>query len=205
MGSGGLTVKLIRFLMVVAFLGLSASAALADGVDPKVFTSGCTSSCDAEFLTPGNTTLRVTENFTCDDISGICTAADTVINFTGMPITSFTLLFDPTDSHDNTLSYSCTGEGFFTCHQDGPRAFTFSGASVCADPDDDSNNGIFSTDGDECGVVIHLTGTKSEGLFTGDTVGAGFSVAPEPSSALLLLLGLMAGLVSFKSFRSILA
>jgi hypothetical protein len=198
-------VKLIHLLVVVAFLGISASVAQADGVDPIVFTKGCGGTtgkiCDPEFLTPGSTTLTVTESFTCD-LSGNCTAEDSVVNGTGAVVDSFTLVLSARDSEGQALTYSCGEEGFFTCSQSGPTSFSFTGNTLCSDPDDLSD-GTFVFDGDECGVIIGLSGTTAEGLFTGDTVTGTFSTAtPEPSSGLLLMAGLMAGLVSLKSLRS---
>jgi len=202
-------VKLIHLLVVVAFLGITASVALADGVDPIVFTKGCGGStgtiCDPEFLTPGSTTLTVTESFTCD-LSGNCTASDSVVNETGVAVNSFTLVLSAMDSLGHTLTYSCGEGGLFVCSKAGPDTFTFSGGSLCADSDDLTGEGTFVPDGDECGVTIGLSGTVSEGLFTGDTVTGTFSTAaPEPSSGLLLMAGLMAGLVTLKSRRSVLA
>jgi len=193
-------------MVVVAFLGISASVAQADGVDPIVFTKGCGGTtgkiCDPEFLTPGSTTLTVTESFACD-ISGNCTAEDSVVNETGVAVNSFTLVLSALDSEGQALSYSCGEGGLFNCSQTGPTAFSFSGNSLCGDADDFSH-GSFTPDGDECGVIISLSGTTAEGLFTGDTVTGSFSTAttPEPSSGLLLMAGLMAGLVSLKTLRS---
>lgn len=197
--------KLIHLLVVVAFLGISASVAFADGVDPIVFTKGCGGTtgkiCDPEFLTPGSTTLTVTESFTCD-ISGNCTAEDSVVNGSGVAVSSFTLVLSAQDSEGQTLAYSCGEGGFFACSQAGPDTFTFSGNTLCADSDDLTEGGTFVLDGDECGVTIGLSGTTAEGLFTGDTVTGTFSTAtPEPSSGLLLMAGLMAGLLSLKSLR----
>lgn len=196
--------KLIHILVVVAFLGISASVALADGVDPIVFTKGCGGStgtiCDPEFLTPGSTTLTVTESFTC--VSGNCTAEDSVVNETGVAVNSFTLVLSAVDSEGQTLAYSCGEGGLFTCSQTGPDTFTFAGNTLCADSDD-LTDGTFVPDADECGVIIGLSGTTTEGLFTGDSVTGTFSTAaPEPSSGLLLMAGLMAGLVSLKSLRN---
>jgi hypothetical protein len=196
-------VKLIHLLVVVAFLGISASVARADGVDPFVGTKGCGGTtgtiCDPEFLTPGNTTLTVTESFTCD-LSGNCAAEDSVVNETGAAVGNFSLVLSALDSEGQALTYSCEEGGLYTCSQAGPDTFNFSGNTLCSDADDFAD-GTFAPDGDECGVIIRLTGTTAEGLFTGDTVTAAFSTAPEPSSALLLMAGLMAGLVSLKSLR----
>ena len=206
--------KLIHLLVVVAFLAISASVALADGVDPIVFTKGCGGTgqpaCDAVVLTPGNTTgVMVSEAFTCD-MSGNCTATDTVINLSGLAINSFSLVFQdslPT-MPPTPLSYSCMADGFFVCSPvpGTTNAFTFAGASICADADSDFVDGTFVPDGDECGVVIGLNATTAEGISGTTTLtGTASFSAPEPSSALLLLFGLVAGLVSFKSRRSILA
>jgi hypothetical protein len=199
-------VKLIHLLVVVAFLGISASVAVADGVDPIVFTKGCGGTtgtiCDPEFLTPGSTTLSVTESFICTD--GTCTATDSVVNETGVAVNSFTLVLSAQDSEGQTLTYSCGEGGFFVCSQAGPDTFTFAGNTLCADSEDLSN-GTFTPDNDECGVIIGLSGTTTEGLFTGDSVTGTFSTStatPEPSSGLLLMAGLMAGLVSLKSLRN---
>jgi len=198
-------VKLIYLLVVVAFLGVSASVAQADGVDPVVFTKGCGGTtgkiCDPEFLTPGSTTLTVTESFTCD-LSGNCTAEDSVVNESGVAVNAFSLILSALDSEGQALTYGCGEGGLFNCSQSGPTAFSFSGGSLCADADDLTDG--FIADGDECGVIISLTGTTAEGLFTGDTVTGTFSLAttPEPSSGLLLMAGLMSGLLSLKALRT---
>ena len=210
-GNGGLTVKFIYCLMVVAFLGISASVARADGVDPIVTTKGCggTTICDAVILTPGQTTVNVTEQFTCD-LTGNCTAEDSVINETGKAIDTFTLVFD---TLGGTLSYFCGEGGSFSCTNNGGGAFTFTGSSICSTDANDISIGeggvvTFIPDGDaddNCnfGVTIGLSATTTEGITNGETVTATFSTpTPEPSSALLLLFGLMAGFVSFKSLRT---
>jgi len=190
-------VKLIYLLVVVAFLGVSASAARADGVDPIVFTKGCGGTtgkiCDPEFLTPGNTTLTVTEAFKCDAFGNNCTAEDSVVNETGVAINSFSLVLG---NLDGALNYSCGNveSQFFACSpvEGTTNAFTFTGASLCADSDD-LKGGTFTPDGDECGVIISLSGVAGESL-AGVTVTGTFSTAtPEPSSGLLLMAGLMAG------------
>lgn len=198
--------KLIHAFFVLAFLvvalvTVSAPVALADGVDPIVFTKGCGGTgqpaCDAEILTPGNTTLTVTETFTCD-LSGNCTASDTVINETGTVINAFGLVLD---NLGGALTYSCGEGGLFTCTQTGATSFAFSGGTLCSDSDD-FIEGTFVSDGDECGVVIGLSGTTAEGIFTGETVTGTFNT-PEPSSALLLLFGFMGALASLKFLRNL--
>jgi len=67
--------------------------------------------------------------------------------------------------------------------------------------------GVFTPEGEECGVIIGLQGIAGEPFLQGVTVTSTFSTTatPEPSSAVLLLFGLMAGLVGFKSVRNTLA
>jgi hypothetical protein len=207
-------VKLIHLLVLVAFLGISASVALADGVDPIVFTKGCggTTVCDAELLTPGSTTVTVTETFNSCDTFGNCTATDSVINETGAAINSFTMVFN---NLDGTLTYSCQSESFFSCTpvEGTTNAFTFTGNSVCStDPGDvtigEDGTATYTPDGDaddNCfsGVTIGLNATAAENLQGVTLTDNTFSIAtPEPSSGLLLMAGLMAGLVSLKSLRS---
>ena len=198
--------------MVVAFLGISASVARADSVDPIVTTKGCGTKtvCDAVILTPGQTTVTVTEQFSCD-LTGNCTAEDSVINETGKAIDSFTLVFD---TLGGTLSYFCAEGGSFTCTNDGGGAFTFTGSSICSTDANDISIGeggvvTFIPDGDaddNCnfGVTIGLSATTAEGITNGETVTAVFST-PEPSSVLLLLFGLVAGMAGIKSRRITLA
>lgn len=197
----------MRFLLVVAFLGFCASAARADGTDPVVHTLGCGGigqpRCATVLLTPGNTSVTFTETFNCDT-SGNCTAMADVINETSNAITSFGMVFTNPDSLGRTLTYFCEEGGFFTCHKDGPTAFSFTDNTLCADSDALAEEG----DGvDGCGVIIGLSATVSEGITTGESVISTFSTStPEPSTALLLLFGLMGGgLVRFKSLRKVLA
>lgn len=212
--------KLIHFLVVVAFLGISASVALADGVDPIVFTQGCgragQPACDAVLLT--GTSVNISATFTCSGTTAdTCTASETVLNGTLAAITSFSITFNANGiltNPDGTktlvpLSFACApppieGPSFlFNCSGTG-NTLTFTGGSLCPE-----NEVETVPDGDECGVVIGLRGSAT----TNDPAGTGLNNVtasgtfntPEPSSALLLLSGLMAGLVGLKSRRSILA
>jgi hypothetical protein len=209
-------VKLIHIffmaaLLVLAFLSVSAPAALADGTDPIVFTKGCGGlgqpACKTVLLTPGETTVTVSETFNCTGTTtDTCSAIEDVINESGATVTSFSLAFQPVSVNNIPLSFSCaSGEFLFTCNPSGNNVFTFTGGSLCSDPDD-LVGGVFTPDGDECGVIIGLQGIAGEPFLQGVTVTSTFSTAtPEPSSAVLLLFGLMAGLVGFKSVRNILA
>lgn len=213
--------KLIHLLVVVAFLGISASVARADGVDPIVTTKGCGGTtgtiCDAVILGPGQTSATVSETFSCSGTtSDTCLAAESVINDTGASITSFELTFTGATTSGGSplaLVFSCsTAEGqLFSCQSLGNNSFLFTGASLCSgspDTQDDIVDGVFTPDGDSddgCGVVIGLQGVNgvdpAPTVLNGATVTAGFAT-PEPSSALLLLFGLMGGLVSFKLLRN---
>ena len=207
--------KFIYLLGVVAFLGISASVARADGVDPIVFTKGCGGTtgkiCDAVFLT--GTSANISATFACTGTTAdTCTASETVINGTLAAITSFTITFNATGTLPGggtiPLSFACAPppeEGpSFLFHCSGTNTLTFTGGSICGDDELEAE-----PDGDECGVIIGLQGSSTTNDPTGTglagvTVSGNFST-PEPSSALLLLFGLMAGLVGFKSRRSILA
>jgi hypothetical protein len=212
-------VKLIHLLVVVAFLGISASVALADGVDPIVFTRGCGGigqpACDAIFLTGTSATISAT--FACSGSTpDTCTASETVLNGTFDAITHFTLAFNatgilPDNGGTIPLSFACApppveGPPFlFNCSSSG-NTLSFTGGSLCPE-----NEGETAPDGDECGVIIDLQGSTTTNDPTGTglagvKISANFSTAaPEPSSALLLMAGLMAGLVGLKSYRSILS
>jgi len=213
-----LIVKLIHIfivaaLLVVAFLSVSAPVALADGTDPVVFTRGCGGvgqpACRTVLLTPGETTVTVSETFNCTGTgTDTCSAIEDVINESGATVTSFFLAFQPVSVNNIPLSFSCetgeTGSFLFACNPLGNNVFAFTGGSLCSDSDD-LVEGVFTPDGDECGVIIGLQGIAGEPFLQNVRVTSTFSTTPEPSSAVLLLFGLMAGLVGFKSVRNILA
>jgi hypothetical protein len=207
-----LIVKLIRLFIVVVFLGVCASVAFADSTsDPIVFTKGCGGAgqpaCKTVLLTPGETTVTVSETFNCTGTTtDTCSAIEDVINESGATVTSFFLAFQPVSVDNIPLSFSCApGSFLFTCSPSGNNTFAFTGGSLCSDSDD-LEGGVFTPDGDECGVIIGLQGIAGEPSLQGVTVTSTFSTsAPEPSSAVLLLFGLMVGLVGFKSVRNILA
>jgi hypothetical protein len=212
--------------MVLVFIGISASVALADTAptDPIVFTKGCGGigkpACDAVILGPGQTTAVVPETFNTCDRFGNCTATDSVINDTGAAITSFSMVFQNsvvTSTGRKTLTYSCLEGGFFLCSPvvGTTNAFHFTastGGSICSSddytrgeegtvfftPDDNADDNCFA------GVTIGLNATAAENLRGVTLTNNTFSTAaPEPSSGLLVLFGLMGGLVSFKFLRSI--
>ena len=210
--------KLIHLLVVVAFLGISASVALADGVDPIVFTRGCGGTgqpaCDAILLT--GTSVNISATFACSgSTADTCSTFVDVLNGTLAAINSFTITFNATGTLPDgggtiPLSFACAtppveGAPFlFNCSGSG-NTLTFTGGTLC--PENESET---VPDGDECGVVINLQGSSTTNDPTGTglagvTISGNFSTVPEPSSALLLMAGLMAGLVGLKSYRSILS
>jgi hypothetical protein len=205
-------VKLIHLLVVVAFLGISASVARADGVDPIVTTRGCGGTtgtiCDPILLT--GTSVEISATFPATCVGATCITSVTVLNGTLAAITSFTIDFNATGTLPGggtvPLSFACApppveGPSFlFNCSGTG-NALTFTGGSICPENEIES-----APDGDECGVIIGLqeSSTTNDPALAGVTVSGNFTT-PEPSSALLLLFGLMGGLVSFKSLRRSLA
>jgi hypothetical protein len=204
-------VKLIHLLVVVAFLGISASVARADGIDPIVTTKGCGGTtgtiCDPVLLT--GTSVEISATFPTGCLGSTCITSVTVLNGTLAAITSFTIAFNSTGTLPGggtvQLSFACAtpSEGttfLFQCSGTG-NTLTFTQGSLCPE-----NEGETAPDGDECGVIIGLqeSSTTNDPPLAGVTVSGNFST-PEPSSALLLLFGLMGGLVSFKSLRRSLA
>jgi hypothetical protein len=230
-GNGGLTVKLIRFLIVFAFLGISASVSIADGVDPVVFTKGCGGkgqvACDAGLITgtPGNFSATFSATFSCSPTAdaSTCFATEDLINVTGGTVNAFNLALDPVSVMGNPLTFSCEPGGYFVCTQISALDFNFSGVpngnSLCSAEMDDVTateqpgqyifNGEVPPDADDTcsGITIGMQGVTGEPNLNGVTVTGSVSSVPtpEPSSALLLLFGLMAGLVSFKTFRNTLS
>jgi hypothetical protein len=223
-------VKLIHLLVVVVFLGISASVALADGVDPIVFTRGCGGSgqvaCDAALITgtAGNFSANFSATFSCSSLTDAttCFASDDLINLTGAIVSVFNLTLNPVSVLGNPLIFSCEAGGYFACTQNSALSFTFSGVptgnSLCSTDSNDvtptpgqPGQFTFVPDGDAddtcSGITIGMQGTTGDPNLQGVTVTGSVSnvSAPEPSSALLLLFGLMAGLVSFKTFRSTLS
>ncbi|HXC47327.1 MAG TPA: PEP-CTERM sorting domain-containing protein [Candidatus Sulfotelmatobacter sp.] len=217
--------KIIYILVVVAFLGMSASVALADGADPIVFTRGCGGSgqpaCDAGLITgtAGNFSANFTATFSCSPTAdaSTCFATEDLINLTGATINAFNLALNPVSVMGIPLTFSCETGGFFVCTQNSALSFTFSGGanSLCSTDSNDLSpiagqpgQYSFNPDGDAddtcSGITIGMQGVTGEPNLNGVTVTGSVST-PEPSSALLLLFGLMAGLVSFKTLRSTLS
>ncbi len=216
--------KLIRFIVVVGFFAICASAAFADGVDPIVKITGvCTSGCDAAVIGPGQAAVGFSETIACGsgatDGTG-CTAIEDIINFSGATLTNFEVsLTSP------GLTFSCLSTSDYTCSPLGAGLFAFAvgptGTAFCSTDGNDisptyspSNPGPYTyvadSDGDEddnCAVIqIGLQGTSNETVQQlNGAVVTGTLSAPEPSSGLLLLFGSMAGLLVLKFSRSAIA
>jgi hypothetical protein len=231
-------VKLIHLLVVVVFLGISTSVALADGVptDPVLVTKGCGGkgqvACDAEILTAGGTVnftglsfLTADQGFNTDTnqcnegtvLGTSCNPFNTtaalgvVLNDTGDTLTMLNVTASGSDSSGNSLLFGpCTGgEIFPTCTEIGTNSgiYALSGGSLCSVESADIIGGALVPDGDAddaCGVIIgFVPGSATENL-QGATMSFSANV-PEPSSALLLLFGLAAGLFALKGLRPNLA
>ena len=215
--------KFMRFLVVVGFLAICASAARADGVDPGVKITGvCQTNCDAVVIGPGQDSVNISETISCSSATDptSCIADEYVINFSGTNLSTFDLTLN-----SSSLSFSClatTSTADYSCSPLGGGVFAFTaptGSTFCSTDGNDisptyspSNPGpyTFNPDGDaddNCSVIdVQLQGTSAETVqeLNGQTV-TGTLAAPEPSSALLLLFGFMAGLAVLKFSRSTVA
>ena len=219
--------KLIRFLMVVAFLGISASAAFADSTDPTLLTSGCgrlgQPKCDAYLITSPNFTQTITllpDTSGDPALAGDLTAS--FINDSGQTLTpGFTVTFVVPDNlsfqgcgsnEGVTLLFTCTGGGSpeSPIGPGGTAVFTLTGATLCSVNSDDvigsDSPGGFSliTDEDEDDLCQSSFTIALQPVF-GETLPnsiTGSITTPEPGSAVLLLFGLAAGLLALKSVRA---
>lgn len=191
--------KIFRFLVVVGFLAICASAARADGTDPVVTPSGCGGNsgkpCDA--VTFSGAPLTFTETFSTsacpEGVTGAC-ADMGVVNNSESIVTEFTLAFVPGSSDQGNYTADCSPETTpgFTCNNIATNVVQVIGTINFEDPD----------------CVIYYTGVnillEGDASLAGESVSVTFST-PEPSSILLLLSGIMAGLVALKSRRNVLA
>jgi len=205
-------VKLARLLLFVAIFGISWSVARADSTDPKVFTSGCGGKgqpvCDADYLTTQNPSIingAVFQFLSPTDpnnpLPGTVTAFDDVANLSGVSVGLFTIVLSSLDSSGETLSYSCGTPpqgttGSFACTQINADTFQFQGGPICSVPTDPTGiQELQFLQNPTCqyGERFYLQATDSD---PADLVGQSVTAnifAPEPSSALLLLIGLGAG------------
>lgn len=218
--------KIIRFLVVVAVLGFSASLALADTTptDPVLLTSGCGKAgqppCDAYLITSPTFTQMVTltlDTNSSDPFFGDDTAS--FVNISGTTLTTGFSFSVPvptglsfqgcgTPPEGVTTLFTCTGGGSPSSPiTSGTAVFTLSGASICSANSDDlqtTESGVTyysdSDNDDNCTAAFTIALQPVAGETLPQSISGTFS-APEPSSALLLLFGLAAGLFALKGFR----
>ena len=225
--------KLIRLILVVAVLGISATVALADGVpiDPTLLTSGCgrvgQPKCDAYLITSPMETISVV--LTLDTTVGDTFFGDAIasfVNVSGQTLTGlFTINFTVpaglsfqgcgTPPEGITSLFTCTGGGSpdSPITGGGTALFNLTGASICSANFDDltgtETGGItYFSDGDaddNCQAAFTLALQPVAGEVLPPTIPGTFTAAPEPSSGLLLLFGLAAGLLTLKGLRANLA
>jgi hypothetical protein len=216
-------VKITRFLVLVALIGLTCSVALADGVDPLVGTKSGGGSTPITLTNPNPTFDLVTVQ------SSVCTiAGDTCAvvlsgpdagmlpvfqNDTGVTLTSITLFIQ---NSTTPLTYQCnTNETsiFANCSTAivaGGTDVTLSGgpgvAAFVFKSDDDSDDSLCQEVGPTgAGCADDFVGGEFavdiEGIISGDPTNdlpAGINIqgtvvtTPEPGSALMLLLGMVA-------------
>jgi len=223
-------VKFIRLLMVVAFLGISATLAFADGVptDPTLLTSGCgrlgQPKCDAYLITSSFQTMTVA--LTLDTTAGDTFFGDAVASFVNVSGVTLTGLFTISFTVPAGLSFQgCTVQetSLFTCTGGGSPSspitgggtalFDLTGASICSVDSDDLGGGegapityVSDNDADDnCQAAFTLALKPVAGETLPQVINGNFTVAPEPSSGLLLLFGLAAGLLTLKGLRANLA
>jgi hypothetical protein len=214
-------VKLARLLLMVALFGISCSVARADGTDPKVFTQGCGGTgqpaCDAFYVTPPGSTPETGVSGPLGELNGVIfsfLAADDpsnpygvtaafldVVNISGFSVGSFVFNLASEDSSGETLSYSCgsapegSSGSLPTCTQLGTDSFQFSGAQICSVPPGPPIGEAQFLIEPTCqyGERFVLAATDGDPTdLAGQSVAATF-YAPEPSSGLLLLVGLAGG------------
>lgn len=212
--------------MVMAFLGISASVALADSTDPTLLTSGCgrigQPKCDAYLITSPFETISVV--LTLDTTVGDPFFGDAVadfVNVSGQTLDGlFTINFTVpaglsfqgcgTPPEGITSLFTCTGGGSpgSPITGGGTAQFNLTGASICSANFDDLTGGeggitylSDSDDDDNCQAAFTLALQPVAGETLPQTIAGTFTVAPEPSSGLLLLFGLAAGLLFVKGLR----
>jgi hypothetical protein len=226
-------VKLIRLLMVVAFLGLGATVAFADGVptDPILLTKGCgragQPACDAYLITSPMETIGVV--LTLDTTEGDPFFGDAIasfVNISGSTLDgNFTISFvvpdglsfqgcvEPSDSV--TPLFNCTGGGSpgSPITGGGTATYNLNGASICSVDIDDLSGGegippTYSSDSDsddDCQAAFTLALQPVAGEKLPQTISGTFASIPEPSSGVLLLFGMAGCLLALKGLRTNLA
>ncbi len=227
--------KLIRLLMVVAFLGIAASVAVADTLptDPILLTSGCgrigQPKCDAYLISSPIQSMSVV--LTLDTTVGDPFFGDAIADFVNISGQTLDGLFTINFIVPNGLSFqgcvqpselvtplfTCTGGGSpdSPITGGGSATFNLTGASICSVDFDDLAGGgsegggiTYASDGDaddNCQAAFRLALQPVVGETLPQTINGTFASVPEPSSALLLLFGLAACVLTLKGLRTNLA
>ena len=222
--------RLIRSLMVLAFLGISATLAFADGVptDPTLLTAGCgrigQPKCDAYLITSPTQTIDVVLTLVTDPTDAFFgDAIADFVNVSGKTLTGlFTINFTVpaglsfqgcgTPPADIPSLFDCSGGGSpdNPITGGGTAKFNLTGASICSVDFDDLAGGentpiTYASDGDaddDCQAAFRLALQPVAGETLPNTISGTFSSVPEPSSGMLLLFGLAASLLALKGFRT---
>jgi hypothetical protein len=226
-----LIVKFIRLLMVVAFVGISATLAFADGVptDPTLLTAGCgrigQPKCDAYLINSPMETITVA--LVLDKTVGDPFFGDAIADFVNISGHTLNGLFQISFTVPDGLSFQgctvvppegitplfgCTGGGSpdHPITGGGVASFNLNGASICSVDFDDLGGGegapvTYVSDNDEdddCQAAFRLALQPVSGETLPDSISGTFTVAPEPSSGMLLLFGMAASLLVLKGVRT---
>jgi hypothetical protein len=197
--------KAVRFLLVLAVLGLSSSVVLADSTDPRMKLQQAAGSTG--LFSPNDA------NFSFDVHGGTSPQEFDFINATGLTATAVDLLITPFSNNTVTLAFACaapnvyflncspttpqTGQTLITFFNpnDGPGGFggiPFATDLTSPDQCDGIENCSTTTPGADFGVVAEdLPGTSD---LTNLPADQGFHVqgrliVPEPSAIFLALAG----------------
>jgi hypothetical protein len=190
--------KITRWFLLLALVAFTASAALADGVDPVFKLKGGTLSTP---VTNGTFT------FTADNLLGTTTKdfSFDFINQSGFTATSLALTFLVFPSN-LVISVDNSTDPFFTSFNithttaTGPYVIDFFGTNethpgilsqVCTGPDFDADD----CTGGGADFVLSITGVPPGGFISGT------GSLPEPSTGLSLLIGMAGIAVAFRKLR----
>jgi hypothetical protein len=185
---GGKLVNISRWFLVVIFLGLSSSVALADGVDPALGVKGGTDST----LWPGSVTFTISSADAICDVTCDFTSGSFFIN--KGTITNFLATFNTEQGPFSTLEGSAftvsTITPGFVALLSGGTIFPGSSESECTDCSVPANQ-IFGN------FFFQLQGVTLGS--NGETNVTFTSNVPEPGTIILFLSGLAA--VSLRRLR----
>jgi hypothetical protein len=196
---GGALLKITRWFLLLALVAITASAALADGVDPVFTLKGGTLSTpvtDGTFtFTANNLFGTTTQDFSFD-----------FINQTGSTATSLALTFLVFPSN-LVISVDNSTDPFFTgftltppTATGGPFVIDFFGtdethpgilSQVCVGPDFDSDD----CTGGGADFILGIDGVPPGGFISGT------GSLPEPSTGFSLLIGMAAIAVACRKLR----